>query len=328
MARERRRTRVRSELKNTAYEIFIGVLSILSIVNLVLMYAFAYDPSLQLVLSVMNGLFSGIFLGDFLYRIFTAPSAAHYFFRGFGWADLFASLPFAQVKILRLFRVLRVFRLLRELGPRTLWTTLIHDRANSALMTLLLMGILVLQFGSLSILAIEGKADGANITSASDALWYTVVTISTVGYGDQFPVTNAGRLLGTLIIVVGVGIFGTFTGYLANLFLGPSKPADEEKTDASALAASESDAAAPTAVAGVAEGDAAGSARVTDHTAKGVAAGAVSGAVRAGAAAGGSGDRAPDDAAVDDTRERLRVLLAQSEETMAEIRRLLADSRS
>ena len=49
------------------------------------------------------------------------------------------------------------------------------------------------------------------------------MTISTVGYGDQFPVTNAGRVMGSLIIVVGVGIFGTFTGYLANLFLAPRK---------------------------------------------------------------------------------------------------------
>lgn len=50
-----------------------------------------------------------------------------------------------------------------------------------------------------------------------------MVTISTVGYGDTFPVSNAGRLFGALIIVIGVGIFGTFTGYLANLFLAPAK---------------------------------------------------------------------------------------------------------
>ena len=47
------------------------------------------------------------------------------------------------------------------------------------------------------------------------------MTISTVGYGDQYPVTNEGRILGAGIIVIGVGIFGTFTGYLANLFLAP-----------------------------------------------------------------------------------------------------------
>ena len=101
--------------------------------------------------------------------------------------------------------------------------TLVRDRAGSALLTLLLMGILVLEFGSLQILRFEQYAAGANITTASDALWYTIVTISTVGYGDQYPVTNAGRVMGSFIIVVGVGIFGTFTGYLANLFLSPRK---------------------------------------------------------------------------------------------------------
>ena len=47
--------------------------------------------------------------------------------------------------------------------------------------------------------------------------------MSTVGYGDQYPITNPGRVLGTVIIVVGVGIFGTLTGYLANLFLSPGQ---------------------------------------------------------------------------------------------------------
>ncbi|MDR7187377.1 voltage-gated potassium channel [Microbacterium sp. BE35] len=330
-ARAKARTEARSELKNTAYEIFIGALSILSILNLVLMYAIAGDRALELVLSVMNALFSAIFLGDFIYRISTAPKASRYFFRGFGWADLLASLPFPQFKILRLFRLLRVFRLLRELGPRTVWTTLIHDRANSALMTLLLMGILVLQFGSISILYVEEDADGANITSASDALWYTIVTISTVGYGDQYPVTNAGRMIGTLIIVVGVGIFGTFTGYLANLFLGPRK-ADED---------AETDAVAPATTDGPAAATATAPPSIADHAAKGVAAGAVVGAVKAGATAGqGSGPGAPiagtpespglepevREANPEDTVERLRELLAQSEETMAEMRRLLADA--
>jgi voltage-gated potassium channel len=100
---------------------------------------------------------------------------------------------------------------------------LIKDRAGSALLSLLLIGVLVLEFGSLLMLGLERSVPGANITTASDALWYTIVTISTVGYGDQYPVTDAGRLCGTAIIVVGVGIFGTFTGYLATVFLSPRK---------------------------------------------------------------------------------------------------------
>lgn len=219
----------RSELKSTSYEIFIGVLSVLSILNLVLMYAIP-DQALTFLIGAVNILLSLIFLGDFVYRLATAPSRAGYFWRGFGWADLLASLPFPQVKILRVFRLVRVWRLMRRLGPGTVWQTLVRDRAGSALMVLLLMGILVLQFGSLIMLALEKDAEGANITTASDALWYSIVTMSTVGYGDEFPVTNVGRIAGAVIIVIGVGIFGTFTGYLANLFLG-SKP-EEESADA------------------------------------------------------------------------------------------------
>ena len=216
-------TQPRSELKNTGYEVFVGILSVLSIVNLVLAYVVRGNADLQNVLRVMNGLFSFIFLIDFTYRLVTAPSRSAYFIRHFGWADLLASLPLAQVKVLRIFRIVRVARLMRREGQATLTRALTRDRAGSALLTLLLMGILVLQFGSLGILYLEEDAPGANIVTASDALWYTIVTISTVGYGDRYPVTDPGRFLGSLIIVVGVGIFGTFTGYLANLFLSPRK---------------------------------------------------------------------------------------------------------
>ncbi|GAA5205941.1 ion transporter [Microbacterium kyungheense] len=257
MDRKARLRRARSELKNTAYEIFIGLLSVLSILNLVLVWVFRADPSLQTVLSIMNGLFSIIFLLDFTYRIVTAPSASRYFFREFGWADLLASLPFAEVKILRVFRLIRVTRLMRELGVRALLRTLLRDRANSALWTLLLMGILVLEFGSMWMLALEQYAEGSNITTASDAIWYTIVTIATVGYGDTYPVTSAGRLLGAVIIVVGVGIFGTFTGYLANLFLGPSKSEPPVDEDVDAATADAPTPAAPTAAAPTAEADAA-----------------------------------------------------------------------
>ena len=181
----------RTELKNTGYEIFIGILSVLSILNLVFLYAIT-DTALATVLWVMNGILSGIFLIDFTYRLFTAESKTHYFFRMFGWADLLASLPVQQVKILRLFRLVRVGRLLRAYGVRNVGRSLVQDRAGSALLTLLLMGILVLEFGSLQMLNLEQYAPGANITTASDALWYTIVTISTVGYGDRYPVTNDG----------------------------------------------------------------------------------------------------------------------------------------
>ncbi len=215
-----------NELKNTGYEIFVGAVSVLSIVNLVLLYV-VDDESLDEVLLVMNVVLTLILFVDFVYRLSTATSKSVYFLRQFGWADLLACLPLLELKVLRVFRLVRVFRLLRRNGIRVVGNRLMRNRAGSTLLSLLLMGLLVLEFGSLWILALEQSAPDANITTASDAIWYVVVTIATVGYGDRFPVTNEGRILGAGIIVIGVGIFGTFTGYLANLFLAPKPPAEE-----------------------------------------------------------------------------------------------------
>jgi voltage-gated potassium channel Kch len=211
------------ELKDPGYELFIGAVSLLSIANLVLMYA-VRDPNLDTVLLVMNALISVILLTDFVYRLATAPAKAHYFVRQFGWADLLSSLPLAQLKLLRLFRLARVNMLLRQRGYARVRGTLLRNRAGSTLLSLLMLGILVLEFGSLWVLALEEGAPDAKITSAPDAIWFVLVTISTVGYGDEFPVTTGGRLVGSVIIVIGVGIFGTFTGFVANRFLAPKPP--------------------------------------------------------------------------------------------------------
>ena len=198
------------------------------------------DRSLDTVLEVMNGIFSMVFVADFLSGSSPRHPPGAYFFKHFGWADLLASVPLAQFKILRVFRLIRVYRLLRDVGIRTVGRALSKDRAGSSLYILLLMGIFVLEFGSLSMLRVEQGAPGANIRTASDALWYTIVTISTVGYGDQYPVTEAGRIIGAGIIIVGVGIFGTFTGYLANFFLSPKQkepapPAEAGDTSTAAV---------------------------------------------------------------------------------------------
>lgn len=221
------RQKPHSELANTGYELFIGALSVLSLVNIVLATT-AWDEDGRNVVLTMDVVLSVVFLIDFLVRLRRAPSRRDYFLRQYGWADLLASLPFPQVKILRLFRLVRVVRLMRTVGLRTIGRSLVHDRAGSALLFLLLVAVLVMQFGSLTILAVESDAPDANIATASDALWYVLVTMATVGYGDRFPVSNAGRQVGAVIIIVGVGIFGTLAGYLANVFLAPRpEPAEE-----------------------------------------------------------------------------------------------------
>ncbi len=214
------------ELKPIGYELFIGALSILSILNIVLLFV-VQDPDLDTVIGVMNGFMMPIFLADFFYRLFTAESKGGYFFRNFGWADLLSSLPFAQFKILRVFRLWRVIRLFVKFGAANLLHEFITHRAENALYTVVFLVLCVLEFGALAVLRAELGSPDANIKSASDAIWWAYVSITTVGYGDRFPVTTAGRIIGVFVLTAGVGLFGTLSGFLANKFLTP--PAKKEE---------------------------------------------------------------------------------------------------
>jgi len=185
------------------------------------------DPFMQTVVGVMNAAFMPIFFADFLYRFSTAESKSSYFFRKFGWTDLLSSLPFPNTKILRVFRLWRVIRLMRNFGLRNLVRAFMADRAANALLMVVFLVFCVWEFGALGVLKAESYSLNANITNASDALWWDFVTITTVGYGDRYPTTNAGRIVGVFVMIAGVGLFGTLSGFLANTFLSPPKKEKE-----------------------------------------------------------------------------------------------------
>ena len=202
------------------WEVFVLGCALLSIFNLVLAIILRNDDLTQVV-SVMDGTLVIVFAIDFGRRLRIAKDDRAYFVQGRGWLDLISIIP--ALRIARVLRILRVTRIVGRMGglERAL-VIFFRNRATGGLLLVLFIAILVLEFGSLLILAAERTSPEANITTAGDALWYVIVTMSTVGYGDQYPVTQLGRAFGVLIIVVGVGVFGTLTGFLANAFLSPS----------------------------------------------------------------------------------------------------------
>lgn len=221
-------SRTRTNEQVSPYDIFIVAITVLSIFNMGL-YVVLNAQSLLYAILIVDYLLSFLFLLDFLRLFIRAKHKAQYFFKEFGWADLLASLPFPQLKVLRIFRLLKAYGLIRRVGLRNIMQQFGANRASAAIFLVLFIIILLLEFGSVGILAIEGNNPDANIINASDALWWVYVTITTVGYGDTYPVTNAGRILGTFVMLVGVGLFGVVTGFLANKFL-PSASEPEEVT--------------------------------------------------------------------------------------------------
>ena len=210
------------ELGNPSYELFILILSILSLFNLValvLLRSLSVAPQDVVVIQLIDGLITVIFLIDFTKRITQAPDGRRYFFRERGWLDLLGSLPY--LKIFRIFRVIRVLAQLRIYGFRPILRWLLDNRAQAALYVVLTSVVMVLEFSALAMLLLESRSPDANITTGGDAIWWGIVTMTTVGYGDKYPVTPGGRVVGVFVMVIGVGLFGTLSGFLANLFLAP-----------------------------------------------------------------------------------------------------------
>ena len=208
-------------LLSMPWEVFVLGCALLSITNLILLLFMRNDDIAQVV-TVMDFFLIAVFVIDLFRRLRVARDDRAYLVQGGGWLDLISIVP--MLRIARILRVIRVWRLIGRIGgPEATVRMFFKDRAAGGLFLVLLIAIVVMEFGSVAILWAERTSPEANITSANDALWYSIVTMSTVGYGDQFPVTTLGRLIGTLVIVIGVGVFGTLTGFLANAFLSPSK---------------------------------------------------------------------------------------------------------
>ncbi len=208
--------------KSTSYELFFLVVSLLSFVNLILLFL-PFKGQVNDVIFVVDRVTALLFFADFLRRLFSSSDKKHYFFKQYGWTDLLASIPITSFNIFRIFRVIRFIRAIRVLGYKKMIQLIKNKPADTALYGVFLLILLLLQFGSMGILMVESGDPAANIKTASDALWWVFVSITTVGYGDHFPVSDMGRIIGVITLTIGVGLFGVVTGYLANAFLGSKK---------------------------------------------------------------------------------------------------------
>lgn len=163
-----------------------------------------------------------VFIADFFRDLVRAEKPLHYL--KWGWIDLASSIP--MVDVLRVGRAARIVRLLRVMrgvrSTKVLTRYILERRAEGTFLAVALVSMLMVLFSSIAILQVE-TTEASNIKSPEDALWWAAVTITTVGYGDKFPVTSEGRVIGVALMAVGVGLFGTFTGFIAAWFLEPEE---------------------------------------------------------------------------------------------------------
>ena len=203
------------------YQLFVLVLCVWAILVIGADALFALDPEIQTILLYADTVVCGIFFIDFLYSLYRAPNRRAYMIR-WGWIDLLSSVQaVGYFRIGRAARIMRVVRVLRGVrSARAIAQFIVARRAQSAVLACLLLALLLLVMSSIAVLQFETVAE-ANIRTAEDAMWWAVSTMTTVGYGDRYPVTAEGRLVAVFLMAGGVGVFGTFSGLVASWFLTP-----------------------------------------------------------------------------------------------------------
>lgn len=167
--------------------------------------------------------FSILFSLEYLLRLYCSPKPLRYAKSFYGLVDLISILPVylslflpgaqytLMLRVLRIFRLFRILKLVRYMSEANLlWRCLIQTH-RKVMVFFGAVGLMVCLFGSL-MFVVEGPTNG--FTSIPMGIYWAIVTLTTVGYGDLVPHTPAGRVIASLVILIGYSIIAVPTGIL------------------------------------------------------------------------------------------------------------------
>lgn len=164
-----------------------------------------------------------IFTVEYLLRILVADNKARFVFSFFGLVDLLSILPFylglhldlRSIRAFRILRIIRAFKLVRySKAVRRLHRALLIAREE--LVLYLFATLLLLYFSAVGIYYFEHEAQPEAFRSVFHSLWWAVATLTTVGYGDVYPITVGGRVFTFLVLMLGLGLVSVPAGLIAS----------------------------------------------------------------------------------------------------------------
>jgi len=188
-------------------------------------YLFSLSNQARSVLLGLDYLIWGVFAADLAVKVAIAPDRRRYL-RGH-WLDvLLVALPMLRsLRVVRSLRAVRVLRAARAgVGVTRALLGIRRALARRGIRYTLFLAIVVVIAAGALVTVVERDAPDATIRTLPDGLWWAVTTITTVGYGDTYPKTAAGRGIGVTLMILGIALFGIITASLAALFV-------EEKED-------------------------------------------------------------------------------------------------
>ena len=219
------------------FDIFIMAMILLNVLAVILETVEPIHDEFQVYFEYFEYFSVFVFSVEYIGRVWTCTYLEKYkhplwgrlkfIFSFMALIDLLAILPFylplfltidgRVLRILRLFRILRIFKMGRYSTAFNMITSVIVKRKEELLVTLTIVCVMLILASSL-MYYVEHEAQPEAFTSIPETMWWAVATLTTVGYGDVYPITGLGKVLGAFIAILGVGIFALPAGIIASGF--------------------------------------------------------------------------------------------------------------
>lgn len=209
--------------KSKYFAFFIQSLILLSIVTFSIETMPNLKPQTKLILQNIEIFSVVVFTIEYLLRIYVADSKPRFVFSFFGIIDLLAILPFylsfgvdlrslRALRFLRLFRVLKLVRYNRAINH----FTRAISTAKEEIFLFIFVTLILIYFSAIGIYYFENQAQPDHFSSIFDSLWWAIITLTTVGYGDVYPITVGGKIFTFFILMIGLGIVAIPTGIISS----------------------------------------------------------------------------------------------------------------
>ncbi|MBU7014633.1 MAG: ion transporter [Theionarchaea archaeon] len=170
-----------------------------------------------------------VFIVEFSVRLWKEKDRKIFF--KMHWLEIPGMIPFTIFNISRTFRILRLFRLVRVYSLLKRFSRLYKKRfVKNELQYAFLILMTILLLSAFGVYLFEGRTN-PEIESAGDALWWSVVTVTTVGYGDKVPVTPLGKAIGVILMFTGIGLIGVLSGTIASYLMKGFRPEKGEDVE-------------------------------------------------------------------------------------------------
>ena len=205
------------------FAFFIQALILISIITFSIETIPNLKPQTRTILESIELVCVIVFTIEYLLRIFVADRKPKFIFSFFGIIDLLAILPFylsfgvdlRSLRALRFLRLFRVLKLVRYNRAMNHFTRAIKS-AKEEIFLFILITLILIYFAAVGIYYFENQAQPEHFSSIFDSLWWAIITLTTVGYGDVYPITVGGKIFTFLILMIGLGIVAIPTGIISS----------------------------------------------------------------------------------------------------------------